>query len=157
MTGFLWNVALALAWAAVTGNFTLNNLVVGFGVGFLLLVFTRRIVGSPDYLIKLRQVISLVLFFIWELIKSNLRVAYDVLTPNYHMQPGVIAIPLDAQTDVEITLLSNLITLTPGTLSLDVSADRKMLYLHAMYIDDIDAIRRRIKSGFERRLLEVLR
>ncbi len=157
MKGFLWNIALALAWAAVTGNFTFGNLVVGFSIGLLILIFTRRIVGSPDYLIKVRQVISLVLFFLWELIKSNLRVAYDVLTPKHHMRPGVLAIPLDAQTDAEITLLSNMITLTPGTLSLDISADRKTLYLHDMYIDDVDAARRRIKHGFERRILEVLR
>jgi multicomponent Na+:H+ antiporter subunit E len=59
--------------------------------------------------------------------------------------------------DNEITMLSNLLTLTPGTLSLDVSADRKVLYVHAMYIDDVDEVRRKIKEGFERRILEVLR
>jgi multicomponent Na+:H+ antiporter subunit E len=75
------------------------------------------------------------------------------------MRPGIIAIPLDARTDLEITLLANLITLTPGTLSLDVSADRRVLYVHVMYIDndDIEAVRRSIKDGFERRVLEVLR
>ncbi len=157
MKGFGWNIALALAWAAVTGNVTPSNLVVGFGIGLLILVFAGPVVGSPDYLIKVRQVIGLVLFFTRELIKSNLRIAYDVLTPQHHMRPGVIAIPLDAQTGTEITLLSNMITLTPGTLSLDISADRKTLYLHDLYIDDIDAARRRIKDGFERRILEVLR
>ncbi len=141
----------------MTGDFSLSNVVVGFSIGFLILVFTRRIVGSPDYLIKVRRVIGLILFFIRELILSNLRVAYDVLTPRHYMRPGVIAIPLDAQTDVEITLLSNMVTLTPGTLSLDISTDRKTLYLHAMYIDDIDTVRRQIKDGFERRILEVLR
>jgi multicomponent Na+:H+ antiporter subunit E len=75
------------------------------------------------------------------------------------MRPGIIAIPLDARTDLEITLLANLITLTPGTLSLDVSADRRVLYIHVMYIDndDIEAVRRNIKDGFERRVLEGLR
>ncbi len=151
------NIVLALAWAAVTGDFSFDNVVVGFGIGFVILVFTRRIVGIPDYLIKMRQVISLIVFFIWELLLSNLRVAYDVLTPRYNMRPGVIAIPLDVRTDVEITLFSNILGLTPGTLSLDVSTDRKTLYLHVMYIDDIGAVRRQIKDGFERRILEVLR
>jgi multicomponent Na+:H+ antiporter subunit E len=93
------------------------------------------------------------------LVLANLRVAYDVLTPGYRMRPGVIAIPLDARTDAEITLLANLITLTPGTLSLDVSSDRSVLYIHIMYIDndDLAEVRRRIKTGFERRVLEVLR
>jgi multicomponent Na+:H+ antiporter subunit E len=71
----------------------------------------------------------------------------------------VVAIPLDAKSDIEITLLANLITLTPGTLSLDVSSDRSVLYIHVMYVDndDLDEVRRKIKSGFERRVLEVLR
>jgi multicomponent Na+:H+ antiporter subunit E len=74
------------------------------------------------------------------------------------MHPGVIAVPLDARTDAEITLLANLITLTPGTLSIDVSADRKVLYIHTMDLgDDPVRFRREIKEGFERRLLEVMR
>jgi multicomponent Na+:H+ antiporter subunit E len=148
---------LALAWVAATGRFSFDNLLVGFVLGFLVLFFSRRVVGSPNYFVKVRQVVGLILFFIWELILANLRVAYDVITPRYRMRPGVIAIPLEAKTDIEITILSNLITLTPGTLSLDVSADRRVLYIHAMYIDDIDDVRRKIKNGFERRVLEVLR
>ena len=157
MNALLWNLILALAWVAATGRFSFNNLLVGFAMGFLVLFFSRRVVGSPNYFVKVRQVVGLILFFIWELILANLRVAYDVITPRHRMRPGVIAIPLEAKTDIEITILSNLITLTPGTLSLDVSADRRVLYIHAMYIDDIDDVRRKIKNGFERRVLEVLR
>lgn len=103
------------------------------------------------------RVLLFILFFFWELLLANLRVAYDVLTPRHRMRPGVIAIPLDAQSRGEITLLANFITLTPGTLSLDVSDDRQALYIHAMYIDDADEFRRRIKANLERRMLEVLR
>lgn len=73
--------------------------------------------------------------------------------------PGVVAIPLDARTDAEITLLANLITLTPGSVTLDLSEDRRVLYVHAMYIDggDVEAYRRSIKEGLERRVLELLR
>jgi multicomponent Na+:H+ antiporter subunit E len=73
--------------------------------------------------------------------------------------PGVIGIPLDARTDAEITLLANLITLTPGSVSLDLSEDRSVLYVHAMYIDggDVEAYRRSVKEGLERRVLELLR
>ena len=77
-------------------------------------------------------------FYIWDLILANFRVAYDVMAPTHRMRPGVVAIPLDAKTDVEITMLANLITLTPGSVSLDVSSDRRFLYLHAMYIDDVE-------------------
>jgi multicomponent Na+:H+ antiporter subunit E len=157
MIALVWNILLALIWVAMNGQFTPGNFVVGLGLGLLILIFTRRAVGSPNYIRKVGQVLNLALFFVWELILANLRVAYDVVTPGYHMRPGVIGIPLAARTDLEITLLSSMITLTPGTLSLDVSADRKILYIHAMYIDDVEAVRRKIKDGFERRVLEVLR
>ncbi|MEL7089262.1 MAG: Na+/H+ antiporter subunit E, partial [Planctomycetota bacterium] len=82
---------------------------------------------------------------------------YDVITPAANRSPAVIGIPLDATTDAEITLLANLITLTPGTLSLDLSEDRRTLYVHAMFADDPEAFCREIKEGFERRVLELLR
>ena len=159
MTLFVWNVLLTMAWAASTGDFSPGNFAVGFLLTFLILCFSQRILGPSRYFVKVRQVAGLILFFIWELIIANLRVAHDVLTPRNHMNPGVIGIPLDARTDTEITLLANLITLTPGTLSLDVSEDRKTLYIHAMFIDDgdIERMRRSVKDGFERRILEVLR
>jgi multicomponent Na+:H+ antiporter subunit E len=157
MSSLLWNLALALAWVAVTGDLSAGNLALGFGIGFLVLFFTAPILGTPAYVRKVGQVLNLALFFVWELILANLRVAYEVLTPGYQLRPGVIAIPLDARTDAEIMLLTTLITLTPGSFSLDVSADRRQLYLHAMYIDDPDKVRRQIKDGFERRVLEVLR
>ncbi|HET9529550.1 MAG TPA: Na+/H+ antiporter subunit E [Blastocatellia bacterium] len=157
MNAFFWNVLLALVWAALTGEFSPANLMLGFALGYLVLLFAQRAVGSPNYINKVRKVINLALYFLWELIKSNLRIAYDVVTPTHYMRPGVIAVPLDAETDAEITLLANMITLTPGTLSLDVSSDRRVLYIHAMYLDEIDETRSRIKDGFERRILEVLR
>jgi multicomponent Na+:H+ antiporter subunit E len=81
------------------------------------------------------------------------------LAAESYVCPGVVAIPLDARTDTEITLLANLITLTPGSVSLDLSEDRRVLYVHAMYIDggDVEAYRRSVKEGLERRVLELLR
>lgn len=157
MSGLLWNILLALAWVAMNGEFTYQSFVVGFLLGFLILFFAQRGAGSPGYVRKVWQVAGLLVFFIKELVVANLRVAYDVLTPGYRMRPGILAVPLDASTDLEITLLANLITLTPGTLSLDVSNDRRTLYIHAMYADDPEAVKRSIKHGFERRILEVLR
>ncbi|MFW5662410.1 MAG: Na+/H+ antiporter subunit E, partial [Bacteroidota bacterium] len=77
--------------------------------------------------------------------------------PKDRMRPGVIALPLDAESDFEITMLANLITLTPGTLSLDTSDDKKTLYIHAMYLGDPQEFKMEIKNGLERRLLEVTR
>jgi multicomponent Na+:H+ antiporter subunit E len=158
MKTFMWNVMLAGAWTFATGLFTVANLLVGLVLGYFILFFAQRALGPSAYLQKVPQVLRFSLFYLWQLLLANLRVAYDVMTPRHYMRPGVIAIPLDAETDAEITLLANLITLTPGTLSLDLSADRRTLYVHAMYIDtDVAEARREIKQGLERRVLQVLR
>jgi len=154
---FLWNILLAFAWAALTGSFTLVNLGAGFALSFGILLFAQHAISPSSYFRKVRLGIGLLLYFLRELVTANLRIAYDILTPRYYMTPSIVAVPLDAKTDVEITLLANLITLTPGTLSMDVSDDRKTLYVHAMYGQDPQALRDEIKNGFERRLLEVLR
>jgi len=103
------------------------------------------------------KIIGLILFYFKELFVASLRVAADVLSPGNTMNPAIIAVPLDAQTDLEITLLANFITLTPGTLSIDVSDDRKILYVHDVYAEDIDKQTRLIKEGFEQKILNITR
>jgi multicomponent Na+:H+ antiporter subunit E len=154
---FLLNLLLALAWAALYGEFSVPNLLVGFGLGFLVLALMQSAPRHTVYFTRVPKLIGFFGFFLWELLLSNLRVAYDVITPRHHMRPAVIAIPLDVSSEFEIVTLANLLTLTPGSLSLDVSADRKVLYVHAMYVDDPEDFRRRIKQNFEARVKEVLR
>ena len=157
MTVLLWNIMLAVSWAALTGEVTALSLAVGFVFGFVILYAVRRLLRPSRYFEKLWQSVKLASLFAWELLLANLRIAYEVVTPSQKMKPGVVAIPLDAETDAEITLLANLITLTPGTLSLDVSDDRRVLYIHAMYVDDAEELRRSIKDGFEKSVMELLR
>lgn len=157
MRAFVWNLLLAFAWAAFQEQLTVANLLFGYLLGFVLLYFAQPVLGPSVYFKKVRQTLGLLLYFLWELILANLRVARDVIAPSFHMRPGVVAIPLDARSDVEITLLANMITLTPGTMSLDVSLDRKTLYIHTLWGEDSDRVRRDIKEGFEKLLLEVLR
>jgi len=92
-------------------------------------------------------------FYLWTLLRSNLRVAYDTATPRHHMRPGVVAMPLAIHGDFGLLLLSNLISMTPGSLSLDVSPERDRLFVHMMYIDDVDEARRSLKD-LERRVKE---
>ena len=157
MTFFLLNILLALAWTALTGQYSVENFFLGFIFGYLVLWVTQQGRTTPSYFRKVPRVILFLLFFLWELVVASLRVVYDILTPAHRMSPGIIALPLEAKTDVEITFLANLITLTPGTLSVEVSADRSVLFVHAMYIDDVEKVKRHLKNGFERRLLEIFR
>ncbi len=157
MKEFLANLLLALTWAAMTGDVTEGSILTGFVLGYVILYFLQDLLGLSLKTLKILPLAKLAGFFLWDLTAASLRVAHDVVTPKHRMRPGVIAFPLEAKTDVEITLLAGLISLTPGTLVLDVSPDRGRLYIHVMYLDDPDALRREIKEGLERRLLEVMR
>ena len=154
----LANVLLALAWAALQGDFSLATLVTGQILGYLILVALVHggVLKTSPYIGRLHRVFGLAAYFFWELIKANLRLALDVATPRYQMTPGIIALPLDATKDGEILLLSMLINTTPGSVALDISPDRKTLYVHVMYMESPDAARAEIKQGFERRVMGVL-
>ena len=156
MNLFILNVALALGWAALMGSFTLPSLLVGFGIGYIALWVVRPLFGETKYFQRIWRVLRLVLLFVYELIASSLRVVYDVVTPVHLSRPGIIAMPLDAKGEGEILVVASLISLTPGSLSLDLSPDRKTLYVHAMFIDDPGNLRRQLKEGMERSVMEVL-
>jgi multicomponent Na+:H+ antiporter subunit E len=154
----LGNLLLALAWAALQGDFSLRTLLTGFLLGYLILLALVRggVLGGSPYIGRVHRVAGLAAFFLWELVRANLRLALDVATPHYHMKPGIVAVPLDVTKDSEVLLLAMLINLTPGSVALDVSSDRTVMYVHVMYIDTPDAARAEIKNGFERRVLDVL-
>jgi len=158
MSLFLYNILIAMFWALLTSRLSIGNLGIGFILGYVALALLYPATSmKTSYFQKTVQFIRFTLVFIKELVLSSVRVANDVIKPNPNMWPGVIGIPLDAETDLEITMLANVISLTPGTLSLDVSPDRQTLYIHAMYVVNPDDLRKEIKDGLERRLLELLR
>ena len=152
------NILLALAWAALQGDFSLTNLIAGYVLGyFILMALVKGGVLEPSrYVSKVHFAIGLAGFFLWELVLANMRLALDVATPRFQMTPGILAVPLDATRDSEILLLAMLINLTPGSVALDVSEDRKVMYVHVMYMASADAARAEIKTGFERRVLQLL-
>lgn len=159
MSTFTLNLALAIAWVALTEDVTPANFVIGAVLGFLVIGLAdfqqNRQIG---YFTKVGRFISFTGFFLYELTLANLRVAYEVLVPPsmQTMNPGIIAVPLDISSDDEITLMANFITLTPGTLSMDVSPDRKTLYVHTLHVDDYDEFIQDLKDQLERRVAEVL-
>ena len=157
MRVFGLNLLLAVLWAVVMGEVDRANLTVGFLLAYLVLWAVRPVLGDTRYFDRIPRAVSFLAFFVVEVVSSNLRVARDVLSPRPRRRPGVVAVPLDAGSDAEITVLANLITLTPGTLSLDVSPDRRLLYVHTMFLDDPDEFRAELKRSFERRVLELLR
>ncbi len=146
---------LSAAWVALTGEVTPGNVLEGAVLSALVLLLVR-FRGRPGLrLSKAPKALGLFLYFLKELLLSNAAVARSILRPVSSLSPGIVAVPLDLTSDAGITVLANLITLTPGTLSLDVSSDRRTLYVHALDVADPDAFRREVKEGFERRVKEV--
>jgi multicomponent Na+:H+ antiporter subunit E len=148
----LGSILLALAWAALQGEVTLANLLVGYIVGYAILVLLARGGVMPSTLVsRTIHAARLAGFFAWELLVANFRVAADVLWGS-RIEPAVVAIPLDVTSDGEILLLSMLINITPGSVTIDLSDDRRTLYVHVMHMTSAEATRREIKDGFERRV-----
>ena len=150
------NLLLAIAWAALVGSFTLVSLALGFGLGYFALWVARPLFGSTSYFERVFRVLRLAALFVYELVVSSFRVVWDVLTPDHLSRPGIIALPLDVEGEGGILLVSNLISLTPGSLTLDISPDRRTLYVHAIFAEDPDGLRRELKEGMVRHVIEVL-
>ena len=157
MSPFAINLLLAAAWAALIGSFGVGDLIVGFVVGYLVLWVLCPLLGSDRYCRRVVQLVALVGQFLWELVVSSLDVAFDVLTPGQRSRPAIVGIDMDVSSDLEIVALANLVSLTPGSLTIDVSDDRRTLYVHAMFVDDPAELRDGVKRGMERRVLEAFR
>jgi multicomponent Na+:H+ antiporter subunit E len=108
-----------------------------------------------SWIIKLLRLIEFGLFYIKEVILSNLKVAYDVVTPSYFMKPALIEIDLTGMSDRQILAAANLITMTPGTLSLDLCEKTQRLKIHSMYVDNPDAEVRELNTKILRRIRNV--
>lgn len=148
------NLLMAIVWAAITGSASLHNLIFGFVLSTLALGLIREQINGTGYIRRVVKIASLAWLFFVELAKSAWKVAIMVVSPRLDIKPGIFAFPLTVTRDFEITLLANLITLTPGTLSVDVSDDKKTLYVHAIDCADPEGARRDIADGFERKILE---
>lgn len=152
---FLTHILLTVAWMALTGLFSAPNALLGFVLTYLLMGI---VAGHPDwrrYVTRIPALAVMLLYFLKELVVANFVMARAVLLPAERLRPAIIAVPLDIQSDMGITLLANLITLTPGTLSLEISSDKKVLYVHTMHLDDPESFRRSVKQGFEKYIREV--
>ena len=149
----LGSILMALAWASLQGEVSAANLLVGFALGYAVLAMLEKGgVLSSAFQTRVARALGLAGFFMWELLVANIRVALDVVRPHTAIQPAVVAIPLDVTSDAEILLLSALINITPGSVTIDLSEDRRTLFVHVMHMSSPEATRLEIKSGFERRV-----
>jgi multicomponent Na+:H+ antiporter subunit E len=105
---------------------------------------------------RLPHIVWFMLVFVRELVVANARVAWEIVTPGLRLEPGIVRVPTDCRTDLETMLLANTITMTPGTLSLEVDTDTRDLYVHSLYVQDREAFIADIHA-LERVLLKAMR
>lgn len=153
----LLNIILAFLWMFIKVSYDPISFVKGYLFGLLVIFILRRFFDSRFYLFRIWSFIQLSIIFVKELILSNIAIVKIVLKPKLDMRPGIFALQTDLTEDWQITLLSSLITLTPGTLVIDVSEDNKTLFVHAMDIGEVENEISSIKNSFEKAILEVSR
>ncbi|MCP3030392.1 Na+/H+ antiporter subunit E [Halobacillus sp. A1] len=151
------NIIIAVMWMFLSETYNFTTFLVGYLIGILMLVVLQRFIPDTFYMQRVFSVIKLILLFVRELLLSNIDIVKLVYKPKLDMKPGIFELPIDLKSNWEITLLANLISLTPGTLSLDVSEDYSKIYVHAMDIPDVEASVTEIKETFEKAIMEVTR
>src|SRR5690606_28889676 len=129
----LLNFILAFTWMFILNSFEASTFIIGWLLGRLLIMTMRRFFPGPLYIRRVWSIIKLSLLFLKELWLANIQVFMLVIKPKLDIQPAIFRYPTRLSNDWEITLLSALITLTPGTVVMNVSEDKKMLYVHAIH------------------------
>lgn len=151
------NLLIGVIWMFLSESYSFASFLVGFVIGAALLFLLNRFIPDSYYFKHVKAIGYLIFLFIKELILANLEVLKWVYKPKLDFQPGIIALPIDVKKNWEITLLANLITLTPGTLSVDVSRDQRYIYIHAIDLPDVNQTIVGIKDTFEKAIREVTR
>jgi multicomponent Na+:H+ antiporter subunit E len=150
----LLNLVLAVAWCALAGNYSEWNFVAGLLVGAFVVELYTRALQSDAYLARGLRLLGFLMYFLKILLIANLQVMWECITPGMSMTPRIVRYPIGGLSDVERTTLANAITLTPGTLVIDISPDNNWLYIHCMYAKDrekairaLDELALRLRKG----------
>ena len=151
------NLLLAFIWMFLASNYSARAFIIGYLLGLICLFIVQKMLPGRFYFGKIWAFIKLTILFMKELILANIAVLKVVLKPKLTMNPAFFKYETTLTKDWEITLLSSLITLTPGTVVVHLSDDSKTLYIHAIDADDIDGTCDAIRDSFEKAILEVSR
>lgn len=150
------NFLLALIWVIATGVATAENFIFGFMIGLGILWITTTKKSERKYFTILPKLAYFVLFLIWKIILSNITTVKESLYSKSRLEPGIVKVPLTLTDEFHIATLANLVSLTPGTMVMDISDDRKVMYIHVMHLEDKDKFIREVKEDFEKKLMELI-
>ncbi len=149
-------VVLAVVWVLLQNEITPGMAVFGIILGIIIPRMTAIWWPDPPKGMRVGKVFTYTLMVLWDIIVANVQVAWIVLTvPNARLKPAWIVIPLRLKKPEAITVLAGTITLTPGTVSADLSDEGHSLLVHVLHTDDPDAVRDDIIARYESRILEI--
>lgn len=151
------NLLIALVWMALNNTWDVVSFIIGYLIGLLLIFILRRFFPNEFYGRKLWAVVKLILMFFSELLKSSVMVLGHIIRPKLNINPAILTHETDLTSDWELTLLSTLMTLTPGTVLIEVSREQHLVYIHAIDIQDAEELSAHIRDTFEKAIKEVTR
>lgn len=151
----LLNLTIALVWMLLHDRWEADAFVTGYMIGLIIIFGLRRFFPGPFYGKRLWAILKLTYLFIRELVKSTIVVIRQVTRPRLNIEPGIFRMETYLKSDWEITLLSMLITLTPGSVVMEALPEEGLLYVHAM--DETEYIQGVLESKrvFEEAIREV--
>ena len=153
---FLINIFVGVIWMFYSGTFNSEYFAVGFFWGMIILFILRKtFLGDQLYYVYIYKWIKLVVMFLIELLKADINVLKMMFRKDLDVNPVIFEYPLQVKKNWQITLLANMITLTPGTLTVNVGHDNTTLFIHCLDTDDIEGEIEGIKNSFEKAILEV--
>lgn len=152
----LLTLLLTAVWLLLLNDFTVGALVFGLVLGILVPLFTRMFWPEAPRMHNFPGIVEYFVVVLWDIVVANFLVAYLVLfRPAGRLRSRFLVIPLDIRSPEAISVLAGTITLTPGTVSSDLSSDGRNLLVHALDVVDPEAAVATIKHRYERRLKEI--
>lgn len=147
VTRLTLGVWLAVMWVVLWRDVSPANVVSGAVIAVaVLVVFPLHRLGGEHHHIRPVRLLTFLGYFAWQLVVANLVVAREIVTPRDRIRAGIVAVPVSASSDLVIMVVANAISLTPGTLTLEVRRDPPTLYVHVLHLHDLDEVRETIRK-----------
>lgn len=153
----LLNLLIAMVWMLLHDTWNTLTFAIGYLIGMIFIFALRRFFNAPFYARKCWAIVNLLWLFNVELVKSSIVVIGQVTRPKLDIEPGIFKVETILKTDWEMTILSYLITLTPGSVVMEVAPDDRIMYIHAMDASEFKTSIMKSKAIFEEAIIKVMR